>query len=521
MSVRIILLCIVLQTGMAAADDIPYIFCESSMNVSSYSTSQLVEMSASNPELTGIPAVVAPSDEESLQFPVTGGGSMAEGEAEKLTRDFKDILDSRVEVDNPSVHYEALVLAARYPGDHTIDQICSIYGYLKNGNGSTRGWSYVPDPRGLDYFNYANESLRAGSQSGCAGAGDCDDFAILMSALVESVGGTTRIIMAKNATTGGHAYTEVYLGRIDGDGSQVRGLIEWLNRKFHTNEIYTHIDTDTRDVWLNLDWGSDECGNAHPGGPFFPGDRHLVLCIRDQMSKTPLRVPEVVAETPGKDIRAAKASPAETAEPGSAESWINKGQSLLDLEKYYEAIDAYNKAIEADQTSSIAWKLKGDVFFLLGKYEDSLQSYERAIELDPEDAEAWINKGLSLEKMGKDEPAIKAYNAAIDLEPDNMRAWLNKGGALDRVGRYSEGLAASEKAIELDQTNSNAWNNKGDALYNLGRYDESLAAFDRAIELDPNDQAAWTNKGTALNALGMKNEAYAAFERANELQGKR
>jgi Flp pilus assembly protein TadD len=505
---------------MAAAEDIPYIFSENSMNVSSFSASQLVEMTASNPDLVGIPAVVVPSDDEALQFPVTGGGSMDEGETEKLTRDFKDTLDSRVEVDNPSVHYEALVLAAKYPGDHTVDQICSIYSYLKNGNGSTRGWSYVPDPRGLDYFNYANESLRAGSQSGCAGAGDCDDFAILMSALVESVGGTTRIIMAKNATTGGHAYTEVYLGRLDDGGSQVREIIDWLSRKFHTNKIYTHIDTDTREVWLNLDWGSDERGNSHPGGPFYPGDRHLVLCIRDQLSRTPLRVPDATVGTSGKDASAAIISSIKAVKPGSAESWINKGQSLLDLGKYYEAIDAYNKAIEADQTGSVAWKRKGDVFLILKKYEDSLQSYEKAIELDPEDADAWVDKGLSLEKMGKDEPAIKAYNTANDLDPDNVRAWLNKGGALDRVGRYSEGLDASETAIGLDDTSSMAWNNKGDALFNLGRYDESLAAFERAVELDPSNQAAWTNRGTALNMLGRKSEAYAAFARANELRGK-
>ena len=520
MSLQIIWLCIALLMGVAAAEDIPYIFSENSMNVSSYSAGQIEEMIASNPDLVGIPAVVVPSDDEALQFPVTGGGSMAEGETEKVTRDFKETLDSRVEVDNPSVHYEALVLAARYPGDHTIDQICSIYSYLKNGNGSTRGWSYVPDPRGLDYFNYANESLRAGSQSGCAGAGDCDDFAILMSALVESVGGTTRIIMAKNATTGGHAYTEVYLGRLDGNGSQVREIIEWLRQKFHTNKIYTHIDTDTREVWLNLDWGSDERGNSHPGGPFFPGDRHLVLCIRDQMSRTPLRVPDAAVEKTGIGASAARTSLIQAAEPGSAESWINKGQSLQDLGKYYEAIDAYNKAIEADQTCSAAWKRKGDVFLILKRYEDSLQSYEKAIELDPKDADAWVDKGLSLEKMGKDEPAIKAYNTATDLDPENMRAWLNKGGTLDRVGRYSEGLVASEKAIELDDTSSKAWNNKGDALFNLGRYDESLAAFEKAVELDPGNQAAWTNRGTALNMLGRKSEAYAAFARANDLQAK-
>jgi hypothetical protein len=155
--------------------------------------------------------------------------------------------------------------------------------------GTVQGWSYVPDPRGIDYFMYANETLDIGKGVGCAGAGDCDDFAILMAALVESVGGTTRIILAHNSSTGGHAYTEVYLGRINDPKNQVEEIIDWLKRKFNTVKIYTHIDTDTKDVWLNLDWGPDEKGNAHPGGPFFRGDKHIVLCIRDKFEKNTVK----------------------------------------------------------------------------------------------------------------------------------------------------------------------------------------------------------------------------------------
>jgi len=118
-----------------------------------------------------------------------------------------------------------------------------------------------------------------------------------MGALVESVGGTTRIILARNNTTGGHAYTEVYLGRINDTSNQVEDIINWLKERFDTDKIYTHIDTDTKDVWLNLDWGSDENGNTHPGGPFYQGERHIVLCIRDKFVKTPLKLPETPHKT--------------------------------------------------------------------------------------------------------------------------------------------------------------------------------------------------------------------------------
>ena len=288
----IVLAIVFISIGLESGADVPFVFDQQSSGIADYNSTQLEQAYTTSTDLAGIPSVSAPKDNEVLIFPVTGGGNTPGGKVEKKVADLKSTFDARVEPDNSVVHHEAVVLAARYSGDHTIDQISSIYTYLKNGDESKKGWSYVPDPRGVDYFMYANETLTIGKDARCAGAGDCDDFAILMSALVESVGGTTRVILAHNNTTGGHAFAEVYLGQLNGTYSHVTDIVEWLEQKFNTNKIYTHVDTGTKDVWLNLDWGTDEKSNAHPGGPFYKRDKHIVLCIRDQYDKTPLSLPE-------------------------------------------------------------------------------------------------------------------------------------------------------------------------------------------------------------------------------------
>jgi hypothetical protein len=296
---------IVLLVGSCVAADVPFVFDESASDVAGYSSAQLEQAHVSSLDLAGVPAVTQVAGNEVLDFPITGGGDLPERSIEKNVSDLKETLDARVEPDNSLVRDEALVLALKYPGDLTIDQITSIYNYLKNGDDSKKGWGYVRDPRGLDYFSYANQTLRDGERANCVGGGDCDDFAILMAALIESVGGTTRIILARNSTTGGHAYTEVYLGQLNATGSQVELIIDWLKGKFDIDKIYTHIDTDTKDVWLNLDWGPDEEGNTHPGGPFFQGDKHMVLCIRDRFVKTPLKLPEIEVVFPDPNLDAA------------------------------------------------------------------------------------------------------------------------------------------------------------------------------------------------------------------------
>jgi hypothetical protein len=51
-------------------------------------------------------------------------------------------------------------------------------------------------------------------------------------------------------------------------------------------------DLHDKGIYKCVCWGTDEKGIAHPGGPFYQGDKHIVVCIRDQFRKTPLKVSE-------------------------------------------------------------------------------------------------------------------------------------------------------------------------------------------------------------------------------------
>ncbi|MDD4651036.1 MAG: hypothetical protein PHQ34_02285 [Methanothrix sp.] len=295
--VRIILLaiiwiCVLFMAQAAFAADEPFVFQNGTLNASyrAHMEQTIKEAQNKSPELSGVPPVTELSDSQILMFPVVGGGNGSERLEEKKIGDLRKRISSRVEPDR--VHEAAVGIASKFSGDYTIEQICSIYSTLKSGDDILKGWSYVRDPRGKDYYNYANESLNAGAKSNCIGAGDCDDFAILMSSLVESIGGSTRIILARNNTTGGHAFAEVYLGNLSYRHNQIDAIVGWLKDKYDTQEIYSHIDTETNDVWLNLDWGADEKGTAHPGGPFYQGDVHVVVWIDKNSIKTSPGLPE-------------------------------------------------------------------------------------------------------------------------------------------------------------------------------------------------------------------------------------
>jgi len=293
---------ILVLVGSAVASDVPFIFDKNIPSIVGYTSSQLEHAHLSSPALVGVPTVTTASGNATLKFPVVGasagGVSNPQGTTSRKVDDLRNLFDSRVEPENSRVHSLAINIAGDHPGDCTIDQIDDIFGYLVGGDTHKKGWSYIGPPRGVNNFFYANQTITQSDSKDYVGAGDCGDFAVLMSALVESIGGTTRIIMASNNTTGGHAYTQVYLGREDVQNSETEDIIKYLQDEFDTNTIFANVDTDTKDIWLNLDWWPDQNGSPHPGGPIFTGESDLVIYIRENYPTNPLKFAEKANKPP-------------------------------------------------------------------------------------------------------------------------------------------------------------------------------------------------------------------------------
>lgn len=152
--------------------------------------------------------------------------------------------------DYKNVRNIAIMIASSNKGRFNLGQICDIYDHCKNK------WSYVDDPI-TSFISSASNTIAADY------TGDCDDFAIVLSALILAVGGETRTNFGFSKS-GGHAFTEVNLG------STELGLVEDYLRyrykeKINKNfKLYGRVARDDS-FWMNLDWFTD-----YPGGTYFP-----------------------------------------------------------------------------------------------------------------------------------------------------------------------------------------------------------------------------------------------------------
>ncbi len=196
---------------------------------------------------------------------------------------------------------------------------------------------------------------------------------------------------------------------------------------------------------------------------------------------------------------------------------INKGAALRDLKRYDEELAAYEQAIRLDPNYAAAYHYKGVALHNLKRYDEALVAYEQAIRLDPNDAFAYHYKGVALDELKRYEEALTALDQAIRLDPNSATAYENKGFALMNLKRYEEALVALDQAIRFDPNSAIAYDNKGWALSALKRYEEALATCEQAIHLDPNFAKAYDRKGWILSALKRNVEARQAYEKALQL----
>jgi len=84
-----------------------------------------------------------------------------------------------VESDDPLVRNTAVSAVRNCPAE--IEANSEVWKIWQINRWAAGNIKYVSDPRGHNYFAYAHETINAGG-------GDCDDFAILLASLYESVG---------------------------------------------------------------------------------------------------------------------------------------------------------------------------------------------------------------------------------------------------------------------------------------------------------------------------------------------
>ena len=183
----------------------------------------------------------------------------------------RDNICGKVQPTNSGIRNQAVSIASDASGAWNVNQLVELYIWMKSNI------AYVNDPVNQEYFASASETLTSGG-------GDCEDQAILIASLIQSVGGTSKVVVAPDC---GHAFASVYIGDSKEYFDEIQQSIVQIywNKGIYDlygESLFGYSDSEGH-YWLNVD----------PAGGAYLGDTYI--SCRSNASFYPLNCEGVVS----------------------------------------------------------------------------------------------------------------------------------------------------------------------------------------------------------------------------------
>ena len=158
-------------------------------------------------------------------------------------------------------------------------------------------------------------------------------------------------------------------------------------------------------------------------------------------------------------------------------AWNGRGNALNGLNRYKEALEAYDKALTIDPELAYAWNGKGNALNNLKRSGDALEAYDRAIKCDPQYNPPYYNKSLTLRELNRLDEAIKLLDTACKINLNDSAPLKLKSDILRDQKKYTEALSCCERALELNSHDYLAWRIKGQIFEELHSYKKAIDAY--------------------------------------------
>ncbi|HEY8612481.1 MAG TPA: tetratricopeptide repeat protein [Roseomonas sp.] len=128
----------------------------------------------------------------------------------------------------------------------------------------------------------------------------------------------------------------------------------------------------------------------------------------------------------------------------TASAHRNRAATLTLLGRHAEAEAADRAALRTDPASGEAWNGRGNALVELDRFEEALDCFARAEALHPGNRSIPYNRGNALRGLGRHQEAIAAFREALSIDPDFADAHWNEALSRLALGDLAAGFAGYE-----------------------------------------------------------------------------
>ena len=223
--------------------------------------------------------------------------------------------------------------------------------------------------------------------------------------------------------------------------------------------------------------------------------------------------------------------------PDSAYTHAALGSAYANTHRYTEALQAYKIAVALDSDDKMIHHQLGNVYSKRGEHAAAIRHQRQAIALEPKFGAAHYQLGLLYAHEKRWDDAINAYRTAYQHDPTLVEALYNLAQAYRRIGdttaarehiqRFQERKAALDPLHQLRGALQRTQDSteRAQILTNIGRrylkdgnYEKAVWEYQKALGMSPQLAPAYNGIGIAYTMLERYSAAIDAQQKALALQ---
>ena len=159
-------------------------------------------------------------------------------------------------------------------------------------------------------------------------------------------------------------------------------------------------------------------------------------------------------------------------------TYLESGRQKFNKGNYQEALEMFDRAIEADEEFLRPYTAKATCLIFLNRIREAGEICDAVIKKYPDYGLAYTTKAVILHRLGETAKADDAYRSGITFGPDEPTAFYNYACFCAQTGREEECRENLRKAIILDMSyNSIAATDEDLSVYRHTDWFEELVSF--------------------------------------------
>ena len=199
-------------------------------------------------------------------------------------------------------------------------------------------------------------------------------------------------------------------------------------------------------------------------------------------------------------------------------SKLKQAESLLNQNKFHEAISIYESVCKRDGNNTGVWLRLGTLHRLTGDYVAAEGCSRKAALLSPKSVLAHYALGAALHSQGRVDEAIESYRTALQLQPDHSDSLYYLANGLRETGQLEDAVSAYKQLLKIYPDHFAGLNNYGALLTNMEEAEEAARILTHALEINDLSVETLTNLARAHILIGSHVVAIKHLNKATRVQ---